>query len=90
VNDGLQSNEFNGGAFHKGKSGKMYFGGVYGLNILDPQKIKPVDFKFQNPDQENQVSTDVKKNLKYQISFNNLYQLLLYHDSTFERFESKQ
>ena len=38
VNDGLQSNEFNGGAFHKGHSGLMYFGGVYGLNIIDPNK----------------------------------------------------
>lgn len=36
--DGLQSNEFNGGAFHKGKSGLLYFGGVYGLNIIDPDK----------------------------------------------------
>ena len=40
--DGLQSNEFNGGAFHKGASGLLYFGGVYGLNIIDPEKeIKP-------------------------------------------------
>ncbi|RXQ95936.1 sensor histidine kinase [Ancylomarina salipaludis] len=40
--DGLQSNEFNGGAFHKGASGLLYFGGVYGLNIIDPKKeIKP-------------------------------------------------
>lgn len=38
VHDGLQSNEFNGGAFHKGKSGLLYFGGVYGLNIIDPSK----------------------------------------------------
>jgi signal transduction histidine kinase len=38
VHDGLQSNEFNGGAFHKGKSGLLYFGGVYGLNIIDPDK----------------------------------------------------
>ena len=37
TSDGLQSNEFNGGAFHKGKSGMMYFGGVYGLNIIDPE-----------------------------------------------------
>lgn len=36
VNDGLQSNEFNGGFFHKGQSGQLYFGGVYGLNIIDP------------------------------------------------------
>ena len=38
INDGLQSKEFNGGAYHKGKSGKLYFGGVYGLNIIDPKK----------------------------------------------------
>ncbi len=38
VHDGLQSNEFNGGAFHKGKSGLLYFGGVYGLNIINPNK----------------------------------------------------
>ena len=37
INDGLQSNEFNGGAFHKGKSGQLYFGGVYGLNIINPE-----------------------------------------------------
>ncbi|MBN2597420.1 two-component regulator propeller domain-containing protein [Labilibaculum sp.] len=36
VDDGLQSKEFNGGAFHRGKSGKLYFGGVYGLNVIDP------------------------------------------------------
>jgi ligand-binding sensor domain-containing protein/signal transduction histidine kinase len=38
VHDGLQSNEFNGGAFHKGKSGLLYFGGVYGLNVINPEK----------------------------------------------------
>jgi signal transduction histidine kinase/ligand-binding sensor domain-containing protein len=43
VLDGLQSNEFNGGAYHKGESGYLYFGGVYGLNIIDPAKILPVD-----------------------------------------------
>jgi signal transduction histidine kinase/ligand-binding sensor domain-containing protein len=36
---GLQSNEFNGGAYHRGRSGKIYFGGVYGLNIIDPGAI---------------------------------------------------
>ncbi len=40
--DGLQSNEFNGGAFHRGHSGMLYFGGVYGLNIIDP-KLDYVD-----------------------------------------------
>lgn len=32
VNDGLQSNEFNSGAFHKGLSGTFYFGGINGFN----------------------------------------------------------
>lgn len=41
MNDGLQSNEFNGGAFHKGHSGILYFGGVYGINLIDPGSIKP-------------------------------------------------
>jgi ligand-binding sensor domain-containing protein/signal transduction histidine kinase len=41
VNDGLQSNEFNGGSFHRGISGKHYWGGVYGLNIIEPEKIRP-------------------------------------------------
>ena len=42
MNDGLQSNEFNGGSYHKGTAGKLYFGGVYGMNVIDPEAIKPV------------------------------------------------
>jgi signal transduction histidine kinase len=38
----LQSNEFNAGAYHRGRNGKLYFGGVYGLNIIEPDKLKPV------------------------------------------------
>jgi signal transduction histidine kinase/ligand-binding sensor domain-containing protein len=63
VHDGLQSNEFNGGAFHKGKSGMLYFGGVYGLNVIDPGKTFPeeklydvVITKFAIHGQELQVS----------------------------------
>jgi signal transduction histidine kinase/ligand-binding sensor domain-containing protein len=47
VNDGLQSNEFNGGAFHKGHSGLLYFGGVYGLNIINPEKIIPQENEYE-------------------------------------------
>ena len=47
VNDGLQSNEFNGGAYHKGHSGLLYFGGVYGLNIIDPDIIIPQENKYE-------------------------------------------
>ncbi len=37
--DGLQSNEFNGGAFFKGPGRKLFFGGVYGLNVIDPDHV---------------------------------------------------
>ena len=39
IDDGLQSNEFNGGAYYKCRSGEMYFGGVYGLNRFLPVAI---------------------------------------------------
>lgn len=38
--DGLQSNEFYPGAFCKGKSGSLYFGGINGLSIFNPKEIK--------------------------------------------------
>jgi signal transduction histidine kinase/ligand-binding sensor domain-containing protein len=37
--DGLQSNEFNTGAYFKSKNGKMYFGGVNGLTYFNPEEI---------------------------------------------------
>ncbi len=37
---GLQSNEFNQNSYYKGESGLMYFGGVDGFNIFDPENIK--------------------------------------------------
>jgi len=38
--DGLQSFEFNTGAYFKDKKGNLYFGGVEGYNWFNPQKIK--------------------------------------------------
>ena len=40
VEDGLQANEFNSGAYEKGKSGMMYFGGINGLNYFHPDSIR--------------------------------------------------
>lgn len=37
--DGLQSNEFNTGAYFKSAGGMMYFGGVNGLNFFKPEEI---------------------------------------------------
>jgi len=39
VSDGLMQNNFRQSAYTKGKSGFMYFGGLNGLTIFDPQKI---------------------------------------------------
>ena len=38
--DGLQSNEFNVGAYFKGRDGYMYFGGINGLTKFHPDSIK--------------------------------------------------
>lgn len=55
--DGLQSSEFNSGAFFKAEDGEMFFGGIEGLNAFYPQDIKPsiyvppvvmTDFKILN------------------------------------------
>jgi len=40
VHDGLQSYEFNGGAYHKSRSGEMFFGGINGFNAFHPDSIK--------------------------------------------------
>jgi signal transduction histidine kinase/ligand-binding sensor domain-containing protein/CheY-like chemotaxis protein len=37
VRDGLQATEFNFGASFKSRSGLIYFGGIRGFNIIDPQ-----------------------------------------------------
>ncbi len=57
MRDGLQSNEFNFGAYHKNDRGEMFFGGIDGFNIFHPDsifdnKIKPqvliTDFRIYN------------------------------------------
>ncbi|MCU0427715.1 MAG: ATP-binding protein [Candidatus Kapabacteria bacterium] len=39
VHDGLQSNEFNTGAFYKANDGALYFGGVQGYNTFHAQAV---------------------------------------------------
>lgn len=41
VADGLQSNEFNSGAFYKGPSGTLYFGGIKGFNWFSTGAERP-------------------------------------------------
>ncbi|HMS64690.1 MAG TPA: two-component regulator propeller domain-containing protein [Ignavibacteria bacterium] len=40
VKDGLQSKEFNDGAFYKDNDGLFYFGGINGFNFFKPEDIK--------------------------------------------------
>jgi ligand-binding sensor domain-containing protein/signal transduction histidine kinase len=40
VSDGVQSTEFRRGAYHKGRSGRFYFGGINGFNAFYPQRIR--------------------------------------------------
>jgi signal transduction histidine kinase/sugar lactone lactonase YvrE len=38
--DGLQSNEFNSGAYAKGRNGELYFGGIEGLTVFYASNIE--------------------------------------------------
>ncbi len=43
--DGLQSDEFNTGAYFKCDNGTMIFGGINGINWFDPKMIRPNPYK---------------------------------------------
>lgn len=53
--DGLQSNEFNGGASYKSPSGEMFFGGINGFNSFYPGEIR------DNPYAPPVIITDFRK-----------------------------
>ena len=40
TSDGLQAENFRKYAYFKGNDGTLYFGGINGLNVLDPKEIK--------------------------------------------------
>jgi len=44
INDGLQSNEFLVGSYFLAKNGEMYFGGIDGFNVFNPNKLKTNNF----------------------------------------------
>lgn len=45
--DGLQSNEFNSGAFWKSSAGTVYFGGINGINSINPGFENTNDIPFK-------------------------------------------
>lgn len=40
LRDGLQGMEFNGGAYYQNGTNELFFGGLQGVNIFDPDKIE--------------------------------------------------
>ncbi|WP_338790059.1 two-component regulator propeller domain-containing protein [Bernardetia sp. MNP-M8] len=83
VEDGLQANEFNSGAYAKGKSGMMYFGGINGLNYFHPDSIQgnsyvaPIlftDFQVNNKKVEIGDSSIIQNHIslveKIQLNYN--------------------
>ncbi len=79
LNDGLQDYEYNSFASYKNSEGRIYFGGVSGLNYFMPDDIKlPVQVK----------NNILKKNLKSLIPTD--YQVFLDKDSKFKKPEIKK
>ena len=54
ISDGLQSNEFNTGAYFLSPSGEMFFGGIKGLTYFYPENI------VDNPHRPNVVLTGMR------------------------------
>ncbi len=88
--DGLQNDEFNEGAYFKGSDGKMYFGGVNGINafyneeIVDnpfPPKIVLTDFKIFNNSVSHGKNAPIKKHI------NEAKEIVLSYKQNFFSFE---
>lgn len=77
VSSGLQSNEFNTGAYFKDDNGIIYFGGVEGINIINP------NFNYTNKRAPqiaiNQISLDDEP-YKSDTSYNELQSINLPYD----------
>lgn len=56
TSDGLQSNEFNSGAYFQSPTGEMFFGGVEGVNSFFPEQIT------KDPNPPNVVLTQIQIN----------------------------
>ncbi len=82
VTDGLQSNEFNAGAYLRSSKGEMFFGGMRGFNMFKPEHIR------LNPHKPEIVITSFKKFNKPQPGqLLNGDTIVLSHDENFFSFE---
>ncbi|NVO11682.1 MAG: hypothetical protein HXX16_17100 [Bacteroidales bacterium] len=91
VEDGLQSQDFNGTAYYKSLNNEMFFGGKYGYNAFFADSIKTrqiaptvvfTDFKIHNKSVLIGVALDGRILLKKAINFTDTI-FLNYTDKTF-------
>ena len=75
ITDGLQSNEFNGRSCFKSKDGNMYFGGINGFNVFNPEDIELSTFEpkviFDNFEISGKNKKDIS-NMEFKSSENNI------------------
>ena len=64
--DGLQSNEFNTGAYYKSVNGELFFGGIKGLNYFYPESVHNNQFipNVVITNCEIQIQSDQNRNQK--------------------------
>ena len=86
-NDGLQSDEFNAGATFKNKKGELFFGGINGFNVFDPEKIAinqlPPQIVFTDFQILNTTVKIGKKNSPLQKSITETDELILSYKQNF-------
>lgn len=79
IHDGIQSDEFNGGAYFKNRKGELFFGGINGLNYFHPDSI------IDNTNIPPVVITSVNYSNKQLSGYIN--DLVLNHNQNFISFE---
>ncbi|MCB9209262.1 MAG: hypothetical protein H6609_07750 [Ignavibacteriales bacterium] len=90
IKDGLQSNQFFWGAFHKTKDGELYFGGINGMNsfypnkLIENQNIPPVFITKCNIESSDGTTRIILDNID---SIKNVKQIELSYDSYNIQFE---
>lgn len=76
VKEGLQSNEFNVGAFCKSRTGEMFFGGINGFNAFYPEHIGNNPFiprivitSFKKFNQTVKLERDISETRELKLSY---------------------
>lgn len=89
VSDGLQSNEFNSGAFFKCPDGEMFFGGIKGYNNFFPDRLEHKQFAAPVVFTSFNLLNDTKKDRKTKIldEFLNTGSVHLSHNLNFFNIE---